>query len=688
MAIINLTATDGTPIQYDDKRPAGSGGVKDVFFSPDPSYVVAVVRKRPAKSGIERLETIVNTYYQNIIKGEYGEYWEELFNWPTKMVDDQGVLALVTPTWEKDFFFKTGSVKNDMLKIKGKEKNGKWFASANHQQKHLDPTERGEWNRYFACCLKIARAVHRMHAAGLAHSDLSCNNVLIDPVLGKACIIDIDGLVVPQRFQPDVIGTPDFIAPEVVATHDLKIGDTNKKLPRKETDLHALPVLIYMYLLFRHPLRGKKHHSDDPNEDENLMMGSQALFVEHPTDDTNRINTKHSRDSELPYADTEKIPYTVLGPYLKELFDKVFIEGLHDPRKRPSAASWVTALVKTVDLLQPCENKSCAHKWFVFDNTTKPICPFCNTHYPLPLPVLTFYDSRGSQGKYMPANHRLMAYNQQYIYQWHINRLIAPNEKLTEEQKKPVGYFLFHNCKWVLVNQNLPTLQDADTKEKVPINTHIELTNNRRILFEEGGRFALVQISNADTHSQEVWTEDTVKLRESSPVYFLLDCSESSSDEYREQIRTSLDTILDELRTDPSALETVQLGVITFGESAHLELPLTDLHDFFVPHLRPLGPGRSLGEALELVTATARQDRVTRRFVMPKLIIMMGGDPTDDWEKGLALVNTIRWYMRIGCQAKDTDQEVLRQIVDLIEFTDDEVLRDYCRGLAKFMGDP
>ena len=496
MAIINLTATDGTPIQYDDKKPAGSGGVKDVFFSPDPSYVVAVVRKRPNKSGIERLETIVNKYYKNIIEGEYGDYWQKSFNWPTKMVDDKGVLALVTPTWEKDFFFSTGSAKKDFLGIKGKEKNGKWFASANHQQKHLDSSERGSWNRYFACCIKIARAVRRMHAAGLAHSDLSCNNVLIDPVGGNACVIDIDGLVVPQKFPPEVSGTPDFIAPEVMATLNLKIGDPKKKLPRKETDLHALPVLIYMYLLYRHPLRGKKHHSDDPQDDESLMMGSKALFVEHPSDQSNRINTKDLKPSFLPYADTKKLPYSILGPYLKELFDKVFVEGLHDPRKRPGANQWETALVKTVDLLQPCENKSCAHKWFVFDNSTKPICPFCNTHYPHSLPVLTFYDSRGSEAKYIPANHRLMVYNQQYLYPWHIDRLIIPNEKLSKEQRKPVGYFMLHQGKWVLVNQTLSSLQDAETKEKVAINKYIELTNNRKILFEDGGRLALVQISN------------------------------------------------------------------------------------------------------------------------------------------------------------------------------------------------
>ena len=494
MTIVKLKATDGTSIEYDDERIAGSGGVKDVYFSPDPSYVVGVIRN-PEKSDKEKLKKLVGAYYQDIIKGEYGDYWQNLFNWPTKLIDENGVLALVTPTWEKDFFFSTGSKKNDMLGIKGKEKNGKWFASANHQQKHLDSTERGDWNRYFQCCIKISRAIHRLHAAGLAHSDLSCNNVLIDPIKGKACVIDIDGLVVPGRFQAEVCGTPDFIAPEVMSTLTMKVGEQGKCLPRRETDLHALPVLIYMYLLYRHPLRGKKHHSNDPTEDESLMMGSKALFVEHPSDVSNRTNPADLKATFLPYADTVKIPYTTLGPYLKELFDKAFIDGLHDPRKRPGAASWNTALVKTVDLLQPCENKSCAHKWFVFDNSTKPVCPFCNTAYPHPLPVLTFYDHRGSS--YIAANHRLMVYKDLYLYRWHVDRTVSPSERLTDAQKQPLGYFLFHKGKWVLVNQNLPTLQDADTKEKIPINKHIELTNNKKILFEQGGRLALVQISNA-----------------------------------------------------------------------------------------------------------------------------------------------------------------------------------------------
>ena len=105
---------------------------------------------------------------------------------------------------------------NDMLAIKGREKEGKWFASPSNRNKFLDQRELGNWMLQIRLCLQIARAVRRMHAAGLAHSDLSYRNVLIDPSTGRACLIDIDGLVVPGKYPPDVVGTPDFIAPEQV----------------------------------------------------------------------------------------------------------------------------------------------------------------------------------------------------------------------------------------------------------------------------------------------------------------------------------------------------------------------------------------------------------------------------------------------------------------------------------------
>ncbi|WP_224553911.1 helix-hairpin-helix domain-containing protein [Pectobacterium versatile] len=493
--IISCTTRDGEPVQYVDEI-IGSGSMKDVYFSPDKTYVVAFYKKPQNEQAKERIAMITGRYRQSIFEQAGGDYWQDLFCWPTSVVEHQGRIGIVVPTYHSHFFFKYGSKNDDFLGIKGREKEGKWFASANNQNKFLDPRERGNLLNYLKVCLLLTRAVRRMHAAGLCHSDLSYKNVLVDPEAGHACVIDIDGLVVPGKYPPDVVGTPDFIAPEVVKTTHLAKEDANRILPSISTDRHALSVLIYMYLFYRHPLRGGKiHDMDDEMRDESLSMGEKALFIEHPTDRSNAVKLSQVSPSSLPWADTDKIPYTVLGPYLTPLFDKAFITGLHEPTKRPTADEWETALVKTVDLIQPCQNVACEQKWYVFSGKTQPSCPYCGTPYKGKLPILNLYSSRKT-GSYRPDDHRLMVWNGQSLYAWHVNRLIAPNERTTPEQKKRVGYFVFHNDQWWLVNEGIEELMSLPDKNKVAIGDKLALTDGAQFVLstQEGGRLVVVQL--------------------------------------------------------------------------------------------------------------------------------------------------------------------------------------------------
>lgn len=495
---IRIKALDGSDIAFVDEM-IGQGGMKDVFFSPDKRYVVAFFRDKQDENAKERLIQITGKYRENIFDGPNGDYWKKLYCWPTKIVEHQGRLGVVAPVYASHFFFEWGSKNQDFLGIRGKEKEGRWFASASNQTKFLDPKERGNTLHYLHICIFIARAVRRMHAAGLAHSDLSYKNVLIDPVTASASLIDLDGLVVPGKYPPDVVGTPDFIAPEVMATSHLPKNDKDRILPTIKTDLHALAVLIYMYLFYRHPLRGGKVWDTDPGKDETLGMGEKALFVEHPTDNSNRPNLDEIRPSYLPWADVSEIPYTVTGPYLKELFDRAFIEGLHDPVKRPTASEWENALVRTNDLMQPCRNPSCTQKWYVFDNAAKPKCPYCGTSYKGLLPVLDFYSSR-TAGQFNKDNHRLMVYNNQYIYAWHANRNVFPNEKVKAEDKKPMGYFVLHQGKWVFVNQKLDSLKDITEDKEIAIGEMVELTDGKQLLLDKspGGRLVNITMANKD----------------------------------------------------------------------------------------------------------------------------------------------------------------------------------------------
>ena len=484
---VTLTASDGSTVEFYDEIKA-QGGVKDVYFSTDKTYVVAFYRKNLSPAEKDRLSNIVGPYHKRIFESPEGNYWKEYLIMPTKMVKWNEKTGVVLPFYPKRFFFSGGP-------FDGKEKEGKWFASAKLRNRFLPADQKGTWLSNVHMCLKIARAVRRLHAAGLAHSDLSYKNVLVDPISGNACIIDADELVVPGKYDAGVLGTPDFIAPEVMATRELKLGDPNKKLPSINTDRHALAVLIYMYLLNRHPLRGGKVWDIDPAKDEAISMGEKALFIEHPTDKTNRVKPQELDKSQLPQGDPTKLPYTICGPYLKKLFDRAFIDGLHNPSARPTAQEWEVALVKTCDLVQPCQNPKCEAHWYVFDNTTKPKCPFCGQEYKGQLPILNFYYAP-SHGKYMSENYRLMVYDKQTLYKWHSNNLVSANEKTSAEDKKPVGDFHFHNGQWILINRRLPDMYDATDKKPIAIGGYVPLTDGRQILLDkgQGGRLVVVQL--------------------------------------------------------------------------------------------------------------------------------------------------------------------------------------------------
>ncbi len=485
--------------QYVDNAEPMRGGMKDVYFAPDRSYVVAFYRDKQDYNSKERLKKLVTQYHDSFFNREGGEYYKSLYCWPTDMVEQSNRVGLIVPAYDKNFFFKKGYANGDG--IKGKEKQGLWFASAKFRNKHfslrLDDSELGNWLGYYQICVKIARGVKRLHAAGLAHSDLSYKNVLIDPVSRSATIIDIDGLVVPGLYPPDVIGTADFIAPEVLATKHLDLRDPNRKHANRTTDLHALAVMIYMYLLYRHPLKGGKINSMDTEKDDLLSMGEKALFIEHISDASNRVKVDQLSKWSLPWADPGKLPYSITGPYLKTLFDQAFVAGLHNPNARPNADTWEHALLKTTDLMQPCANKLCEQKWFVFDNTTSPKCPFCGTHIKGTLPVLDLY-YQFKPAVWKPENHRLMTYNNQYLFQWHVNRHIVRSERLSAEQKVPVGYFTFHDGKWVFVNQKLAFLKDLTEDKEVAIGTMVEITDGKKLLLsgEEGGRIVIVTMAN------------------------------------------------------------------------------------------------------------------------------------------------------------------------------------------------
>ena len=103
--IIKLTASDGSTVEFYDEIKA-QGGVKDVYFSTDKTYVVAFYRNPTNANDKARLENIVGVYREKIfVQNSDGDYWNDIFAWPTKMVEWKGLTGIVIPFYNKKFFF-------------------------------------------------------------------------------------------------------------------------------------------------------------------------------------------------------------------------------------------------------------------------------------------------------------------------------------------------------------------------------------------------------------------------------------------------------------------------------------------------------------------------------------------------------------------------------------------------------
>ena len=476
---------DGRTIEYIPEL-LGEGAMKDVYITPDRKSVIcfykdAAAGKDPVRR--QRLEAILGKYNPTVARSHGGsaasetdaQYYRSLFCWPTDVVVKPR-FGFVAPTYPSNFIFQSGP---DFLK--GKEKNGIRFSREKNRAllKKFLPEELGTWIKYFRFCIQMARSVMRLHMAGLAHSDLSPNNVLVDPTQGQSIVIDVDSLVVPGLFPPDVVGTRGYIAPEVLSTLHLPLTDPKRKHPNTGTDLHALPVLIYQYLLLRHPLEGRKIPKAKSGEEQDLLkFGSQALFCEHPTDASNR--------PEEPRF----VPFSCLGPLLDDLFLRAFVKGLHSPNERPGAREWLTALIKTWDLLMPCPNGSCSHGMFVVGSEKSVACPFCGAKPKGTIPLLKFR-SDARPGQFLPDG-QLVAYHNLSLFKWHVYDNVFPGPGVDRTRQ---AYCLWHQGRWLLVNENLTTLT-SPAGNLVPAKKAVELVPGVqfKLSTEPHGRMVEVQV--------------------------------------------------------------------------------------------------------------------------------------------------------------------------------------------------
>ncbi|MCC7210043.1 MAG: hypothetical protein IT323_22255 [Anaerolineae bacterium] len=431
--------TDNRTEDYED-LPFNSGAQGELYLSKDKQHVVKLYTSALAQRRQEALRKIINEY--NI----------------TMRTDPETGLRVVDPliadmfAWPDIIVSKPRpGIRMRNVNVAGEHKPLSWWIGA-RTLKYVPEHMRGNWLDRTRVASQMARIAWKLHGSGLCHSDFSGDNFLAHVARHKVVLIDLDNLVVPDVIQPEILGTGDFMAPEIVIAND---RNDSRALPRPSihTDLHSLAVLIYQLLLNRHPLRGPKTHDADAQRDDVLALGERALYIEDPDDHSNR-----------PQGDF--VGAWALGEEVETLMRLSFTIGLRKPELRPLAATWLDALLRMADQIVPCTNKDCSHKAFVLLANRPARCPWCGTpiRFPKEVPILRLYSTFGQKGHFQPDRAHIVGWQRRPILRWHVFADVSESGLLNAgvHDRETLAEIVYdQRVGWQMLNVNLPALRVA-----------------------------------------------------------------------------------------------------------------------------------------------------------------------------------------------------------------------------------
>ncbi len=155
------------------------------------------------------------------------------------------------------------------------------------------------------------------------------------------------------------------------------------------------------------------------------------------------------------------------------------------------------------------------------------------------------------------------------------------------------------------------------------------------------------------------------------PVYLLVDTSGSMYGEAIESVRNGLQVLVSALRQDPYALETAYLSIITFDSSARQITPLTELMSFQMPKINANG-ATAMGEALSLLADCINREVIkgsadVKGDWKPVVFLLSDGAPTDNIDKGIAALKTVKTGTFVACAAgTSADTATLKKITEIV----------------------
>ena len=178
------------------------------------------------------------------------------------------------------------------------------------------------------------------------------------------------------------------------------------------------------------------------------------------------------------------------------------------------------------------------------------------------------------------------------------------------------------------------------------------------------------------------------------PVYFLLDTSGSMYGEPIQALNNALSIMVNTLRMDPQALDSLWLSFITFDREVKELMPLTELVNFQLPEITcPQSGPTHTGKALEMVYEKVKNDvrkgtETQKGDWRPLLFIFTDGKPSDlkIYRDMIPKIKSLKFGAIVGCAAGHrASDEMLKELTDTVvhlETADSSALKQFFQWVS------
>lgn len=179
------------------------------------------------------------------------------------------------------------------------------------------------------------------------------------------------------------------------------------------------------------------------------------------------------------------------------------------------------------------------------------------------------------------------------------------------------------------------------------------------------------------------------------PVYFLLDTSGSMYGEPIQALNNALSGMINTLRSDAQALDSLWISIVTFDREVREIVPLTELVNFQLPEITcPQSGPTNTGAGLDFIINKVNVDVIKstpnqKGDWKPLLFVFTDGKPSDIqfYREKIPQIKALNFGSVVGCAAGNmANDDMLKELTDNVvhlDSADSSTLKQFFKWVSE-----